>query len=148
MTSTTTPAMIDTLESRMMFSSTQVVGYLPDYEYSSTLIQKLNWSALSQVNYFSVTANSSTGKINTGNTANFHVSRLDSTVAAAHAHHVKVSLVVGGAGLDSSFTTIAASSSKRSAFANSVKNFATAHHIDGVDLDWEPLNPTAAQVTN
>jgi len=80
-----------------------VVGYLPDYEYSSTLIQKLNWSALSQVNYFSVTANPTTGRINTGNTADFHVSRLDATVSAAHAHHVKVSLVVGGAGSTARF---------------------------------------------
>lgn len=140
---------IDTLESRAMFSAApQSVGYLPDWEYSSTLIAKLDWAALTQVNYFSTTASSSTGKLVTTSNDDFHVSRLDATVSAAHKHGVKVSLVIGGAGLDSFFPTIAASSSKRSAFASSIKSFVSAHHLDGVDFDWEPLNPTNTQVTN
>jgi chitinase len=141
------PVAFETLESSALFSVASV-GYLPDWEYSSTLISKMDWSALTQVNYFSTTANSSTGKINTTSTDEFHVSRLDSTVAAAHAHGVKVSLVIGGAGLDSYFPTIAASGTKRTAFASSIKSFASAHHLNGVDLDWEPLNPTNTQVTN
>ena len=118
------PAVVDTLEARALFSAApQSIGYLPDWEYSSTLIAKMDWAALTQVNYFSTTASSSTD--------DFHVSRLDATVSAAHAHGVKVSLVIGGAGLDSYFPTIAASNTKRSAFASSIKSFASAHHLDG-----------------
>ena len=44
---------------RSLFSVASV-GYLPDWEYSSTLLSKMDWAALTQVNYFSTTANSST----------------------------------------------------------------------------------------
>jgi hypothetical protein len=62
-------------------------------------------------------------------------------VSAAHADGLKVDVVVGGAGESSNLgTVIEAGSSAWQTFAQSVQKFATAHGIDGIDLDWEPAS--------
>src|SRR3954469_21077511 len=85
------------LENRQLLSAA-VVAYLPDYAYSSTLIAKIDYSALTQLNYFSVAASSKSGKLITKDPNTLVVSHLDKATAAAHKHGVKVSIVVGGAG--------------------------------------------------
>src|SRR5207302_1954736 len=51
-------AVAEALESRRMLSATpRLVGYFPDYRFTPTLLQNLNWSGLTQVNYFSIRPN-------------------------------------------------------------------------------------------
>lgn len=144
---------IESLESRTFLSATpQVVGYLPDYRYDSTLMSNLDWSTLSQVNYFSVRPNSngtmpsqsSSGYALTGSN-----SQVDKVVQAAHGHSKKAYVVIGGAGLDDTLTTIInGGQSAWTNFATNLKNFVSAHSLDGVDLDWEPVSSSTSQINN
>jgi chitinase len=139
---------LDWLEPRTLLSNGRVVGYFPDYAYSTRLVNKIDYSALTEINYFCVAASSKTGKLITNDPNTMDIAHLDSVVSAAHNHKVDVSLVVGGDGFDGSLPKISSSASLRGAFAKSVKSFAAAHHLDGLDLDWEPLNPTSSQISN
>lgn len=147
------------LEGRTLFSSgtAALVGYLPDYESNSSLLTTLNNAAfegLTQVNYFSVVpttsgllpgttvnGNSNTSTKTTGGYAlTGPGAQLSTIVTDAHAAGVKVDVVVGGSGSQSNFLTsvVEGGSATWRTFAASVSQFATAHGIDGIDLDWEP----------
>ncbi|HZZ43819.1 MAG TPA: glycosyl hydrolase family 18 protein [Tepidisphaeraceae bacterium] len=106
----------------------RVVGYLPEYRYSS--FSKMDLTALTHANYFSISANND-GSLSTGGVVS---ADLDAAVAALHAAGVTVSITVGPI----SFSTLAASATARSAFANNIVTYALAHNLDGVDIDWEP----------
>ncbi|MDB5297227.1 MAG: Carbohydrate binding family 6 [Phycisphaerales bacterium] len=165
---TTTAAAFDTLESRQMFSAAApaVVGYLPDYQIdhlktnvNAATLDKVNWAALTRVNYFSVVPDATTGAL-PGTTAadgtvipavtssGHNLTELRQVVSQAHAHGVKVSIVVGGAGLDDSLTTIIGDADLRANFADSVRAFAADYGVDGVDLDWELQHPTVGQIND
>jgi hypothetical protein len=109
-------------------TSNRVVGYLPQYRYSS--FAKVDLSAVTHFNYFSITAGGdgslSTGGVNDGNLA--------TVVAVAHAAGDTVSITIG----PQSFGTIAASAASRAAFASNIVNYALARNLDGIDIDWEP----------
>lgn len=160
---------IDALETRSLYSaSPSVIGYLPDYEVTPARLSGMDWSALTQINYFSVKPNAVTGAMpGTGSqpavssgkdwskafapsyadAPNYDLSQLSTVVNAAKAHNVRVDIVVGGAALDAELTAIVGGSqSLQNAFADSVKTFAAKYGVGGVDLDWEPANPTAAQI--
>ncbi len=139
--------MIEKFESRTFFSSSAVVAYLPDYEYAST-INKIDWAALTQINYFSLSPSGTTGKLPTRSTGGVALAKLISTVSKAQSHGVKVDIVIGGAGFDASLPVIAADATLRNAFADSAKAFCTKYHIAGVDLDWEPENPSASGISH
>jgi GH18 family chitinase len=63
-----------------------------------------------------------------------------SLISEAHSHNVKLIASIGGAHNSTEFPGFAASSSGRSAFANSCKAVVNAG-ADGVDIDWEyPAN--------
>lgn len=117
-------------------SNNRVVGYLPYYRQST--FSKVDLSLLTHINYFSVTINSDGSLSNPNVTA----SNLNAVVAAAHAAGVTVSITVGPV----SFSTLAASSAARVAFANNIVNFALTYNLDGIDIDWEP--PAGNNVTN
>lgn len=107
----------------------RVVGYLPTYRYSSTF-NKLDWSALTHVNYFAISADT-TGAISNGNVT---AAALNNVVATAHAAGVTVGITVG----PQSFSTLAASATARQTFATNVVNFALQYNLDAIDIDWEP----------
>jgi chitinase len=106
----------------------RVVGYLPEYEYS-TVFSKLDFGLLTHANYFSISANTD-GTLNTGNV---NASHLNSAVGAFHAAGDTISITVGF-----SFKTLANNATARAAFANNIVNYALAHNLDGIDIDWEP----------
>jgi GH18 family chitinase len=143
--------MIDALETRQHLSRNQVVGYLTTYSIAGGRIDlnKIDYSALTQINYFAaIPAND--GHLTLSAT---EAARLDSVVAKAHSHGVKVSLSLGGAGQDMSLTAIIGNTTGGNPTANT--NLATdlntiiaAHNLDGVDLDWEPLNTSVTEITN
>src|SRR4051812_29444410 len=108
---------IQPLESRTMLTAAPgVVGYLPDYNYaklgseSGGFLAKVNWGALTQINYFSIVPDAVTAALPTHSSDAFSnsLTQLSDVVTQAHAHNVKVSIVIGGADLDASLTAIAA----------------------------------------
>jgi GH18 family chitinase len=110
-------------------TSNRVVGYLPYYRYSSAF-SKLDWGALTHVNYFAVTA-SDTGALTTTNVT---AAALNNVVSTAHAAGVTVGITIG----PHSFSTLAASATARQAFANNIVNYALQYNLDCIDIDWEP----------
>jgi GH18 family chitinase len=160
------PVAIESLEPRTLLSAVRptVVGYLPDYHvadmYSegSATLDRINWGALTQINYFSVVPDATTGALpgtkpdatsdplpavsSNGNS----LEQLNEVVTEAHSHHVKVSIVIGGAGHDDTLTTILSDEDLRAKFADSVQAFAETYGVDGVDLDWELQHPWQYQI--
>jgi len=62
-------------------------------------------------------------------------------VTKAHNAGCKVILMVGGAGSATGFVP-AATSAIRATFAANLVQFARQYNLDGIDLDWEPLQST------
>jgi chitinase len=63
----------------------------------------------------------------------------------AHAAGRKALLMIGGAGAHDGFAG-AASPPFRAQFEANLIAFATSHHFDGFDLDWEPVDPPDRQL--
>ena len=118
---------------------------------------------MTQINYFSVIPDAATGALpgtapspgasplpafSSNASPQYSLDQLSEVVTEAHAHHVKVSIVIGGAGYDDSLTTIAADATLRVKFAASVQAFANKYDVDGVDLDWELQHPWQYQIDN
>ena len=123
------------LESRRLLSA-RVVGYFPEYRW--TFFNKIDWDAVTHVNYFSIAANTD-GSLTT---TDINTSHLQTAVAAAHSHGDKISIVVG----PQNFSTMAGSATARGAFATNITNFCNTYNLDGVDIDWEP-QPTGTSLT-
>jgi chitinase len=117
----------------------QVVGYLPDYEFSH--FSSIDLTALTHINYFSIVA-SSTGTLGTTSASGYSFSQLTTLVTAAHADGVTVSITIDPS---SAFQTIAASSSITNTFITNILAFCSTYHLDGIDLDYEPGTLTTAQ---
>lgn len=64
-------------------------------------------------------------------------SDLDQMVKLAHDQGVKVILSLGGAGLCENFAPVSKNEALRSKFVKELMEFVEAHHLDGVDMDWE-----------
>src|SRR5262245_40128614 len=122
---------IDALEPRRLLSG-RVIGYFPEYRYNN-YYSRINFDAVTHINYFSVLANSN-GSLNTGSPY-ANMAHLDTLVAAAHTKGLTVSVVIDPG---SAFTSFFGSPTPRTAFINNIVAFCTAHSLDGIDLDWEP----------
>ena len=130
------------LEARTLLSAGfQVVGYLPDYEF--THFNSLDLNALTQINYFAIVANSS-GALSTNSSSGYSFSQLQTLVSFAHAANprVSVSIVVDPS---SAFLPIAQNSSATTSFVNNLISFCSTYKLDGIDLDYEPGNGTLSQ---
>lgn len=147
---------MDRLEGRTMFSAAAtpaVVGYLPDYQVANVQnadtgkLDKIDWNSLTQLNYFSIVPNAD-GTLPTTTSSGGSMAQLDEVVNQAHAHGVKVEIVVGGAGLDSNLFNISNDWNTWNTFTNSIQDFANQHKLDGIDLDCEVQHPAAYQISN
>jgi hypothetical protein len=128
------------LEARVLLSvSPQVIGYLPDYEFSH--FSSINLNALTQINYFSIVAGSN-GSLPSTSEDGASLSQLATVVTAAHAAGVLVSITIDPS---TPFLTIAESSTATSNFVSNIIAFCSTYHLDGVDLDYEPANDSLTQ---
>src|SRR2546421_11337765 len=118
---------VERLESRRLLSTaTRVVGYFPEYRYG--LVNNVDLSAVTQVNYFDLLANND-GSLNTGNISLAH---LDSMVTKVHNAHDTISITVG----PQSFATVAGNSTSLNNLVTNLISFCAAHNLDGIDIDW------------
>ena len=155
-------AVFEPMEARTLYSASpvpQVVGYLQDWQMSTLISQdgntgavtsdKINWSALTQLNYFSVRPTDA-GQMPARTSSDIDpATQLPALVGEAQkdtSHPVRVNIVVGGGDATSiaSLTKlIDGGQAKYDAFAASAEQFCKANHLSGVDLDWEPEDYTA-----
>ena len=128
------------LASPVQAADFKIVGYLPSWQGT---VAELPLDKLTHVNYaFAVPNDSGDGTLrpleNPG--------KLSQLVAAAHARGVKVLLAVGGwnDGNDGGFERLAANSSTRTTFVNTLNGMVDSYGLDGVDIDWEYPDTGAA----
>jgi chitinase len=109
----------------------RIVGYLPSWRGPDFTVP---YQRLTHLNYAFALPTPSGGLTDLR-----APDRLDAVVTAAHASGVKVCLSVGGwhDGDDSAFERMAADAGARAAFVEAGLAVVAAHHLDGLDIDWE-----------
>src|SRR5262245_10826597 len=121
-------------------------GYYPGWEQGAMPPSAIDFPALTQIIHFSAEPNSN-GTLNTSVNV-LSAANSSNIVSAAHAAGKKVLVCIGGAGTQSGFQG-ATSTNNVIAFINNITNLMSSRSYDGVDIDWEPLDPTDAnQFTN
>lgn len=118
-------------------------GYYPGWEQSSMPASNLDFTALTHIIHFSVIPNSN-GTLNSSDNS-ITIANSTDIISRAHAARVKVLICVGGADSEGAFQA-AASAGNLPTFINSITNFMATRGYDGVDIDWEPLPATDAQL--
>jgi chitinase len=117
-------------------------GYYPGWEQGGMPATSIDFTALSHVIHFSLvpnsdgTLNSSDNGITPANTADI--------ISHGHAAGVKVLICVGGASTETYFQ--GATSNHLAGFINNLTNFMASGGYDGIDIDWEPLPASDAQL--
>ncbi|MBN2530542.1 MAG: hypothetical protein JXR76_29415 [Deltaproteobacteria bacterium] len=118
-----------------------VTGYYVGYQQSQYPPEVVNYQAMTHLAIGAILPRNN-GSLDT----TFYLSAtkgpvlVDELVERAHAVGTKVLGMVGGAGADSAFIS-ASSSANRTNFVQELVSFARDEHkMDGLDLDWEPLN--------
>jgi GH18 family chitinase len=118
------------------YCRTRVTGYYPDYHVSKLPISQIRFDKFSHIVYFSISPKTD-GSLDT---STINLNNQKQLITTAHAQNVKVSICVGGWGLSSGFSGMAANQSARSKFITNIIQFCTTNLLDGIDLDWEPVS--------
>jgi hypothetical protein len=124
--------------SSALHCSFRVAGYYPDYNADELPISQIRFEQLTDIIYFSIYPNSD-GSLNT-NSINKDPNTLGDLVQAAKDNTVKIWISVGGAGRSDHFSTVVADPAKRAIFVNELMQFSLSNGLDGIDLDWEPID--------
>jgi chitinase len=121
-------------------------GYYPGWEQGTLPASSIDFAAVTHIIHFSLVPNSD-GTLDSS--ANSLTSANSSDIVShAHAAGKKVIVCVGGAGSQSGFQG-ATTNANRAVFITNLVNLMTARGYDGIDIDWEPLDPSDAnQFTN
>jgi chitinase len=119
-------------------------AYYPGWEQNSMPASTIDFTAVTHIIHFSLVPNAN-GTLNTSaNTIT--VAGSADLISRAHNAGKKVLICVGGA--NTSFQP-ATGSTNLSLFISNIVSFMSTRGYDGVDLDWEPLDPAdTAQYTN
>jgi chitinase len=121
-------------------------GYYPGWEQGGMPASAIDYPALTHIIHFSIVPNADS----TLNTSDNSLTAVNSAniIASAHAAGKKVLVCVGGASTQTQFQG-ATSDANRSAFITNLVNLMSSRGYDGIDVDWEPLDPgDARQFTN
>lgn len=117
-------------------------GYYPGWEQGGMPASDIDFTALSHVIHFSVVPNSD-GTLDSGANGITPAYTAD-IVSHAHAAGVKVLICAGGASTESFFQE--AVTNNLTGFINNLTNFMASGGYDGIDIDWEPLPASDAQL--
>jgi GH18 family chitinase/PKD repeat protein len=127
------PLTIQTAEAE---PSKRIVGYFPWWE--SGVIDSIDYTQLTHINYFHIWPNAD-GSLDTTD-INYDISNMHAVRDNAHSAGATISISVGGWGVSGDFSAMAASSSARATFVQNIVDFINTHNLDGVDIDWEPVD--------
>ena len=107
-----------------------VAGYMPDYRDPTTV----DFSKLTHA-YFCFIEATANGGI--APQQNYSVTRLNTMVSLCNAAGTSKLICVGSGG---SIATMAASSTARKLFADTLRKYCQFYDLNGVDMDWEAIN--------
>src|SRR4051812_20713360 len=117
-------------------------GYYPGWEQGGMPASAIDFGALTHIIHFSIVPNSD-GTLNTSDNGLTSANSAN-IVTNTHASGKKVLVCVGGAGSQTQFQS-ATSAANRGNFITNLVNFMSSRGYEGIDLDWEPLDPGDAQ---
>jgi VCBS repeat-containing protein len=116
--------------------SKRIVGYFPWWESGD--IDFIDYSKVTDIIYFHIWPNSD-GSLDTTD-INYNINNLHTIRDRAHAAGVNVLISAGGWGVSDGFPAMAADPTSRANFVTNIENFLTTHDLDGIDIDWEPID--------
>jgi len=116
--------------------SKRIVGYFPWWESGD--IDSIDYSKVTDIIYFHIWPNSD-GSLDTTD-INYDINDLHTIRDRAHAAGVNVLISAGGWGVSDGFPAMVADPTARANFVTNIENFLTTHDLDGIDIDWEPIN--------
>jgi len=121
-------------------------AYYPGWEQGAMPASGIDFTPITHVIHFSLVPNSD-GTLNSSANSLTPANSMD-ILSHAHAAGKKVLVCVGGADSQTGFQG-ATSFANRAAFTTNLVNLMSARGYDGIDIDWEPLDPSDAnQYTN
>lgn len=137
--------------------SQRIIGYFPNYRYTSTFATNVQYSKMTHLFYFSLNPVETSWGQSDGNLwyndtySWFTTTSFNDVVTKARAANpnIKIIIVTGGApgsdgGLSARLEYIGNNASLRNKFCNNIIAFIVANNLDGWDLDWEfPDSPSA-----
>ncbi len=122
----------------------ELVGYVPYYRMSSNYVNNMlpgQIALLDEVRYFGLSVNGSgaiTSQSGNINTDKSHIATIKSIIEGLPIdERPRLNITLGGAGVDSVFSSIAASSSLRTTLAQNVSALLNETGVTSVDIDWE-----------
>jgi GH18 family chitinase len=118
--------------------SCRVVGYYP---WWASDVSSIEYEWLTNVLYFALDVTAAGDLVDT----NINYSELYAVRDRVHAAGGRMGICVGGWLTNDGFSPMAADPVARAHFIDHVKDFCLDHHLDGVDLDWEPVESAADQ---
>ena len=123
-----------------------LIGYLPHYRMNSTYntgTLPAQLAMLDEIRYFGLTAASNGTVTSLGGSGNMtsHLNRIATIKSAIEllpvADRPRLNITLGGAGEAANFATVAASSTLRDTFAQSIESLLDQTGATSVDIDWE-----------
>jgi GH18 family chitinase len=121
-----------------------LIGYLPYYRLNSNYLNNVlpgQLSMLDEVRYFGLTVDSNGGIVSQSGTLQSHKNNIaaiqDVINSLPEGSRPRLDITLGGAGEDATFTSVAASESKRTLLAQNVNALLNETGATAVDIDWE-----------
>jgi len=112
----------------------KIIGYYTEWENGD--VSAINYTKLTQIIYFNIWPNAD-GSLDT---SAVHFDVLNTIVSSGHDAEVKVMIAAGGGGVSKGFAPMAADDTARENFVNNTKLFIKNYGLDGIDIDWEPID--------
>ena len=123
-----------TVQTAEAIHSKKIIGYFPEWE--SADVTAINYTKLTHIIYFHIWPNAD-GSLDTSAVV---VDDLNKIILDANAAGVKVLIAAGGWGVSNGFSPMAADNTARANFVNNIVQFLDNYGLDGVDIDWEPID--------
>ncbi len=118
----------------------KIIGYFPEWENGD--VSNINYTKLTHIIYFHIWPNAD-GSLDT---SAVHFDDLNTIVSKGHDAEVKVMIAAGGWGVSKGFAPMAADDTARENFVNNTKLFIENYGLDGIDIDWEPIDSETKKI--
>ncbi|MDX1441395.1 MAG: glycosyl hydrolase family 18 protein [Nitrosopumilaceae archaeon] len=118
----------------------KIIGYFPEWESGD--VAQIDYSSLTHIIYFHIWPNSD-GSLDTS-AVDFN--DLTTIRENAQSAGVKVMVAAGGWGVSNGFGPMAADDNARANFVNNISLFLEENQLDGIDIDWEPIDTETKKI--